>query len=555
VALSEQVKSELRQILSVLVNPVRLVFFTQKNACIFCNEQEKLLKELTSLSEKLKLEVYDFVLNGEQALDYKIDKIPATVPIGETDFGIRFYGLTAGYEFTSLIETIIMISTGQTGLDPEFEMLVKDVDKPVHLQVMATLTCPYCPRIVRTANQFAYINPNIRADMVEISEFNYLVQKYNITGVPKTIINEQYSFDGALSAPAVYLEILKAVDPEKYNLIQAQISRSQEVTKEAKIEESHEYEVAIVGAGPAAMSAAVYAARKGLDVALIAKDLGGQINNTASIENYLGFPNVSGAGMAELFSAHLNQHQVAKAIGVNVVKVEKDPDNFRLLTEDNRIFRAKSVIYCAGKEYRRLGVPGEERFIGRGVGFCATCDAPLYRGKRVAVVGGGNSAFTSVRDLLYFASEVHLIHRRNEFSADETLMREVRQAKNVFFHTRTEVREFLGTDKLTGVRLESVDKKEQFDLQVEGVFLEIGLTPNSAPVKDLVMLNERSEIIVSRDQSTYLKGFFAAGDVTDVEEKQIAIAVGQGALAALSAYKYLTENKFVKNKNLIEDWQ
>ncbi len=164
-------------------------------------------------------------------------------------------------------------------------------------------------------------------------------------------------------------------------------------------------------------------------------------------------------------------------------------------------------------------------------------------------------AFTSVRDLLYFASEVHLIHRRNEFSADETLMREVRQAKNVFFHTRTEVREFLGTDKLTGVRLESVDKKEQFDLQVEGVFLEIGLTPNSAPVKDLVMLNERSEIIVSRDQSTYLKGFFAAGDVTDVEEKQIAIAVGQGALAALSAYKYLTENKFVKNKNLIEDWQ
>lgn len=554
--IDEKAKNELMPVLATLVNPVKIVFFTQKNACPGCSAQEELLKDLSSLSDKLKLHVYDFVLNGDQAMNYRIDKIPATAIIGEKDYNIRFYGLTAGYEFASLLEAIIMVSSGKSDLDPQLEELVRSITKPVHMQVMVTLTCPYCPNMVHAAHQFAFVNNNIRADMVEASEFPELAQKYKVTGVPRTIVNESHSFEGALPAPAIYLEIIKAVNPEEYKKIEEEIRQAQGTRKAKAAEEAHEYEVAIVGGGPAAMSAAIYAARKGLDVALIAKKLGGQINYTATIENYLGLPGISGSEMTEIFRNHMERQPIAEAIGINVEKIDKENNSFILTTEDGKHFKARSVIYCAGKEYRKLGVPGEEQFIGRGIGFCATCDAPLYQGKRVAVVGGGNSAFTSVRDLVNFASEIHLIHRKTEFKADASLTQDVKSAKNVVLHTPMEVRAFLGTEKLTGVRLESVDGKEKFDLLVDGVFLEIGLIPNSSPLKDLLHLSESAQIPANRDQSTKIEGLFAAGDVTDVEEKQISVAVGNGALAALSAYKYLIDNKLINIKGTVkENWE
>lgn len=449
-----------------------------------------------------------------------------------------------------------MVSSGRTNLDPQLEELVKQIKVPVHLEVMVTLTCQYCPEMVRVAHEFAFLNENIRADMVESAEFPELTKKYQVTGVPRTVINGRETFDGALPAPAAYLEIVKAADPERYSAFMEQLREAQSAAKTKKAKEGHLYELAIVGGGPAAMSAAVYAARKGLDVVLVAKKLGGQITYTAGIENYLGFANVSGTDMAEAFRAHMARRPVAEAVGAAVVKIEKRGAEFFLSAEDGRGFSALSVVYCAGKEYRRLGVPGEERLIGKGIGFCATCDAPLYLGKKVAVVGGGNSAFTSVRDLLGFASEIHLVHRRKEFRADPALVEEAARSPAVTLHTAMEVREYLGGDKLTGLRLASLDGKETLDLEVDGVFLEIGLTPNSEPLKDLVQLNPTGEIPVDKGQGTAQKGLYAAGDVTDTEEKQISVAVGQGALAALSAYKYLADNKLTRSKaSRKEAWQ
>ena len=554
--IDDRVKAELQQVLRNLVSPVKLHFFTQKNACPACSQQQRLLEEVVSLSDRLQLKVYDFVLHGDEVAAYRIDKIPATVVAGKKDYGIRFYGLTAGYEFTSLIETILMVSSGRTGLHPELEKLVREIKEPVHMQVFATLTCPYCPRMVHVAHQFALVNDNIRADMVEGSEFPHLVQRYNVTGVPKTIINEVYSFEGALPEAAVYLEILKAVNPDRYRQFEEEIREVQGVRKATRAEERHEYETIIVGGGPAAMSAAIYAVRKGLDVALIAKKLGGQIAYTASVENYLGLATVSGTDMIERFRIHMENYPIAEALGTSVAQVRKEDNRFILTTDDRRRFKARSVIYCAGKEYRRLGVPGEELFIGKGIGFCVTCDAPLYRGKQVAVVGGGNSAFTAVRDLINFASEVHLVHRRDEFRADEALVQEVFRAKNAVLHTPMIVKSFLGKDKLTGVRLESVDGKDRLDLSVEGVFLEIGFEPNTNPLKDLVELNEWKEVPVDKAQSTRVQGLFAAGDVTDVSEKQISIAVGQGAMASITAHRYLVENKLSSSKiGSKETWQ
>jgi alkyl hydroperoxide reductase subunit F len=554
--MDEKTRGEVKLLLANMKTPVRLLLFTQKSACPACAQQENLLRELCGLTDLMKLEAHDLVLDGDTALNYKIERAPATAIVGEKDHGIRFYGLTGGYEFTSLLEAILLVSRGRSSLDPQLEELVRKIKEPVHLQVMTTLTCQYCPEMVRIAQEFAFVNDNITADMVESSEFPELVKKYQVSGVPKTVINGVHSFEGAQPAAAVYLEIVKAVAPARYSALMEELRAAESAGKTRKAEAGRVYEMAIVGGGPAAMSAAVYAARKELDVVLIARKLGGQITYTAGIENYLGLPEASGSGMAEAFRAHMSRYPIAEALGDGVTKIEKNGREFTLTTEKGGQFKAYSVVYCAGKEYKRLGVPGEEKFIGKGIGFCATCDAPLYKGKKVAVVGGGNSAFTSARDLLGFASEIHLVHRGKEFRADPALVEEVRKAGNVTLHSPMEVREYLGGDKLGGVRLASPDGAEKLDLDVDGVFLEIGLTPNSSPLKDLLQLNPFGEIAVDRTQTTSEKGLFAAGDVTDTEEKQISIAVGQGAQAALSAYKYLADNKLTRSKaGSKEAWQ
>jgi len=549
-------KVEIQRILSALISPVKLLFFTQENACPACRQQQELLEELAALSEKLELKVYDFVLHGDEAINYQIDKIPATAVVGEKDYRIRFYGVTAGYEFTSLLKAVLMVSAGRSGLDQELEALVREIKEPVHIQVLVTLTCPYCPKMVHIAHQFALVNDNIRADMIDAAEFPQLAQKYNVTAVPKTVVNETHSFEGALPEGQVYLELLKAVNPEEYRRLNEALKEMEGKRKVKTIDENHEYEVIIVGGGPAAMSAAIYAARKGLDVALIAKKLGGQITDTASIENYLGLPGITGAQMAEQFQDHLEQYPIAEKVGTNVVQLKKEGNTFLVTTDDNLRLKGMTVIYCAGKEYRRLGVPKEEQFIGKGIGFCATCDAPLYENKRVAVIGGGNSAFTATRDLLSYASEIHIVHRREEFTADAALVQVVLQAKNVTVHAPMIVHSFLGEDKLTGVGLESADGKERLDLNVDGVFLEVGLTPNTDPLKGFTELNQRGEVPVNRGQSTAVEGFFAAGDVTDVEEKQIIVAVGQGAQAALAAHGYLFQHELTKSRIGPKDtWQ
>jgi len=224
--IDERVKAQLQPVLASLVKPVKIVFFTQKNACSHCLEQEELLRELSALSTKITVEVYDFVLNGDEVMNYKVDKIPATAVVGKRDFGIRFYGLTVGYEFTSLLQDIVMVSTERTGLDPRLEILAKTIAASVHLQIMVTLTCPHCQKMVQVEHQLAFLNDNIRADMVELTEFPYLVQRYNVTGTPKTIINELYSFVGAVPVEQAYLEILKAVNPQEYQHIEKEMTQA-----------------------------------------------------------------------------------------------------------------------------------------------------------------------------------------------------------------------------------------------------------------------------------------------------------------------------------------
>ncbi len=448
----------------------------------------------------------------------------------------------------------MMVGTDGSGLHPELEKLIKKIDKPVHIEVMVTLTCPYCPQAVHAAQQLAMANEHIQADMVDSAEFPDVAQRYEVFETPKTIINKIHSFVGAQPVQAVYLEVLKAVDPKEYERMEQMIREAQGTRRVRKPELKERYDMIIVGGGPAAMSAALYAARKELNVLLIAKEIGGQIIYTAHVDNYLGLPSVSGREMRDQFAFHMEQYPIAESVGANVDEVIREDTTFTVATEDGSKFKGNSVVFCTGKEYRRLGVPGEEKFLGRGIAFCATCDAPLYKGKRVAVVGGGNSALTAVRDLVNFATEIHLVHRRNIFTADVSIVNEVKSTKNVVLHTNMVVQEFRGDDRLKGVRLKSTEGNIE-DLEIDGVFLEIGLTPNTEPIKDFIDLNERGEIPVKADNSTAIAGFFAAGDVTDVPEKQIVVAAGEGAKAAISAYKYLLDKHLIEKKAAIEVWE
>ena len=552
--MDEKTRKEVTQILKNLTEHVRLVYFTGEKECRLCQKQHELLKAVASLSDKLELQVYNVKKNREEARQYHIELVPATVLVGKKDYGVRFLGLTGGHEFTSLIHAIVMVGSEKSGLHPELEKLIKKIDKPVHIEVMVTLTCPYCPQAVRAAQQLAMVNDHIQADMVDSAEFPDLAQRYDVFQTPKTIINETHSFVGAQPAQAVYLEVLKAIDPEEYEHMEQMIREAQGTRRVRKPESKQRYDMIIVGGGPAAMSAAVYAARKEMNVLLIAKEIGGQITYTANVDNYLGLPGISGKEMRDQFVFHMERYPIAESLGANVHKVIREDTLFTVMTENGNKYESNSVVFCTGKEYRKLGVPGENKFLGHGIAFCATCDAPLYKGKRVAVVGGGNSAFTAVRDLINFATEIHLVHRRDSFTADNALFIEVKTAKNVVFHTNMVVQAFLGDERLKGVRLKSSKGKKIEELNVDGVFLEIGLTPNTDPIKGIMELNERGEIPIEADCSTTIPGFFAAGDVTDVPEKQIVVAAGEGAKAAISAYKYLLDEGLMKRK-IPEAWE
>ena len=312
------------------------------------------------------------------------------------------------------------------------------------------------------------------------------------------------------------------------------------------------YDVLVLGGGPAATTAAVYAARKMLHLALITYDFQGQVASTSEIENYMGFQTITGRELAEKFTEQAKQFGFPIGQGEYVKAVTKDGGVFAVEMTGGAVYRGRTVVASLGKRDRPLGVPGEDTFHGRGVAYCATCDAPFYRGLKVLVAGGGNSGFTAALDLAKIAEQVTLINIAEGFIADEVLQQQVRTFDNVTFADKTEVVEIRGEQVVTGVTLRDLRTGRTRDAAVDGVFVEIGLIPNSEPLKDLVALNRYGEVVVDAGCATDVEGFFAAGDMTSVPHKQIIISAGEGAKAALSAYEYLVHKGLAAART--DDW-
>jgi alkyl hydroperoxide reductase subunit F len=297
------------------------------------------------------------------------------------------------------------------------------------------------------------------------------------------------------------------------------------------------YDVIIVGGGPAGLTAAVYAARKMLKVLLVTQNIGGQALYSLDVENYMGYQFISGQDLMDNFEKQVEKYNV-KQVFSEVKSVTKENEAFVTRSKKGDEFRGKTAIVATGKKSRTLNVQGLDRLIGRGVSYCATCDAPLFADLDVAVVGGGNSAITAAYELTSIARKVYLVNR-SPLKADEIYLEKIRDAPNIEPLIGYELVDVTGEDALNSATLRNLSDSSSVTLPVAGIFIEIGLIPNSDIVKDLVLLNDDKEIVVSCDCSTSLPGVFAAGDVTTVPEKQIIVAAGEGAKAAISAYKYL----------------
>lgn len=298
------------------------------------------------------------------------------------------------------------------------------------------------------------------------------------------------------------------------------------------------WDLLIIGAGPAGMNAALYAKRKGLHVGIVTKEIGGQLHNTSTVDNYLGLSMLEGKDLSTAFLKHIQALEIPIYNDVWVQNIQKLGKDFVITLSDGMTLKSKTLLYATGGKPRQLGIPGEERLANKGVSYCTTCDAPFFKGKHVIVAGGGNSAAEAVIDLAPFASHITVVHR-SQWRADPITLKKHASIKNLTVHLETQLLEVIGQDVMRGVKVLDKKTNQKKLIEAEGLFVEIGLIPTSDGIKHLAQLNERQEVVIDDHFMTNVPGLFAAGDVSNVPFKQIVIAVGDGAKAALSIQQYL----------------
>ncbi len=304
------------------------------------------------------------------------------------------------------------------------------------------------------------------------------------------------------------------------------------------------YDLIIIGGGPAGITAAIYAIRKKINTLVISKDFLGQVGKTAEVGNYPGFKSISGIELMKRFKEHLDKFNVKTKEGKKVIEIKKIEGGFQIETGDREKFKTKTIIVATGRDPRPLEVPGEKKFIGKGVSYCVTCDGPLFEGKPVAVIGGGNSGFEGALELSEYCPEVFILEYKAEVKADELIQERAKNKDNVKIITEAELKRIEGDKSVEKIIYKDRESKEERILEVEGVFVEIGSIPATSFVKSLVEFNKRDEIKIDpRTCATSTPAILAAGDVTNIRDKQIVTATGEGAKAAISAYKYLREKK------------
>ncbi len=443
------------------------------------------------------------------------------------DTGIVFSGIPGGHEFTSLILAILQAGGSELKLDSAIQHIIKGIKQPLQFQTFVSLSCHNCPDVVQALNQFALLNDNISNEMIDGGVFQDLIQEKNIQGVPAVFLNGKPFANGKIDT-AKLIEKLQEKFPD---LMQAA----------APSEQLEQQDVTIIGGGPAGVAAAIYVARKGLKVTMVTDRIGGQVKDTQDIENLISIPLTNGNELAANFAKHLKEYAITVKDMVSVKTILQNTDStYQLTLNTGETFASRSLIIATGAQWRKLGVKGEAENIGNGVAYCPHCDGPFFKGKDVAVVGGGNSGVEAAIDLAGIVKHVTLIEYGDKLRADQVLINKAKERANIDILTSIATQEIVADNgKVTSIVYQDRTTGENKTLDLSAVFVQIGLIPNSDVVKDLVNINKAGEIEIDEKCQTSRQGIFACGDVTTVPFKQINIAMGEGSKAALSAFEYL----------------
>jgi len=445
------------------------------------------------------------------------------------DTGIVFSGIPGGHEFTSLILAILQAGGHTLKLDEGIQKLVKRFNKPLQFQTYVSLSCHSCPDVVQALNQFALLNDDISNEMIDGALFQEQVDANNIQGVPAVFLNGKPFANGKIDTGKL-IEKLQEQFPDLLS-----------DADEDDAEQLEQQDVTIIGAGPAGVAAAIYTARKGLKVTMVADRIGGQVKDTQDIENLISVPLTNGTELSNNFVKHLHEYNITLKEHVSVKEIgETEDENYRIHLNTGETFETRSIILATGAQWRKLGVPGEEENIGKGVAFCAHCDGPFFKGKDVSVVGGGNSGIEAAIDLSGIVKHVTVFEFADDLKADQVLINKAKEKANIDIITSAATKEIKATDgKVSSVVYEDRNSGETKEVDLAAVFVQIGLVPNTEFVKGFVDLNRFGEIEIDERCRTDRKGIFACGDVTTVPFKQINIAMGEGSKAALAAFEYL----------------
>ena len=514
--LDEQLKTQLAAYLERVQQPFELV------ASLDDSETARDMRELLTTIQSLRSDKITLRTDGNDARkpSFSLQRVGATN-------SLRFAGLPLGHEFTSLVLALLWTGGHPPKVEQDVIDSIKALDGDFNFEVYMSLTCHNCPDVVQALSLMAIVNPKIKTTVIEGGAFQQEVTDREIMAVPMVFLNGQVFGSGRMSIEEIV----------------AKLDTGAATREAAKLSAKAPYDVLIVGGGPAGAAAAVYAARKGIRTGVAAERFGGQVNDTLAIENYISVLETDGPKFAAALEAH------TRAYGVDIMNLQRadklipaaEPGGLISVQMANgATLQSKTVILSTGARWRNVNVPGEAEYKNKGVAYCPHCDGPLFKGKRTAVIGGGNSGVEAAIDLAGIVAHVTLIEFAEQLKADAVLVNKLKSLPNVTIHTNAQTTEITGADgKVNGLKYKDRATNVEHLVPLEGVFVQIRLVPNTEWLKGTVELSKFGEIIVDSHGRTNIPGVFAAGDCTTVPFKQIVIAAGDGSKAALSAFDHL----------------
>jgi len=504
-----EIKNQLSEYLKLMENDILIKLSTGDDPV--SKDMTALVEELVAMSSHIKMERAKL----PRTPSFSINRI-------NEDTGITFAGIPLGHEFTSLVLAILQVSGREPKIDSKVRDLVKQIQGKYHFETYISLSCNNCPEVVQALNIMSVLNPNITHTMIDGAAYRDEVESKDIMAVPTIYLNGEFFGSGRMTLH----EILGKLDL---------------TTDKSEYENKEPLDILVIGAGPAGASAAIYAARKGVRTGMIADRFGGQVRDTLGIENFIGVKYIEGLQLAQSLEEHIKDYNVEILYPQRVRHIEKK-DLIEVELENGATIKSKTVIIATGARWRNVGVPGEEKFKNKGVAYCPHCDGPLFKGKSVAVIGGGNSGIEAAIDLAGIAKHVTVLEFMPELKADLVLQKRLYSLPNVTVLKNVQTKEITGSDKVDGITYIERDTGTEKHIELQGVFVQIGLVPNTDWLGDTVERNRMGEILVDEHNATNIPGIFAAGDCTNSPYKQIIISMGSGATAALSAFDYLIRN-------------